>query len=256
MTRAWIVIPTFDEADNLPALVPAVRAAMANSAPDLGCTILVVDDNSPDGTGRIADRLAARHRDVRVLHRPGKAGLASAYVAGFRRALAAGADYVLEMDADFSHDPADVPRLLAAARDGADVVLVSRYVPGGGVDGWSLDRQLLSRAGGAYARALLGSSIRDLTGGFKCFRADALRAIDLAGIAADGYSFQVEATYRAARKGQRIVEIPIVFSSRRAGHSKMSLAIAAEALWRIPALRLAAARRPSRRAPAATAAPG
>ena len=242
MSGAWVVIPTFNEAENLTALVAAVRAAIDGS-------ILIVDDNSPDGTGRIADGLAAAHRDVHVLHRPGKAGLAAAYVAGFRLALAAGAEYVLEMDADFSHDPADLPRLLDAARDGADVVLGSRYVPGGSIEGWSLDRQILSRAGGLYARALLGSEVRDLTGGFKCFRADALRAIGLDDLAAEGYAFQVEATFRAARAGLRIEELPIVFRERRAGHSKMSLAIAAEALWRIPEMRLAARRR---RSPAPT----
>jgi dolichol-phosphate mannosyltransferase len=242
MSGAWVVIPTFNEAENLTALVAAVRAAIDGS-------ILIVDDNSPDGTGRIADGLAAAHRDVHVLHRPGKAGLAAAYVAGFRLALAAGAEYVLEMDADFSHDPADLPRLLDAARDGADVVLGSRYVPGGSIEGWSLVRQILSRAGGLYARALLGSEVRDLTGGFKCFRADALRAIGLDDLAAEGYAFQVEATFRAARAGLRIEELPIVFGERRAGHSKMSAAIAVEALWRIPEMRLAARRR---RAPAPT----
>jgi dolichol-phosphate mannosyltransferase len=236
MTGAWIVIPTYDEAENLSALVAAVRAAIDGS-------ILIVDDNSPDGTGRIADKLAAADRDVHVLHRPGKAGLAAAYVAGFRLALAAGAEYVLEMDADFSHDPADLPRLLDAARDGADVALGSRYVPGGSIEGWSLDRQIISRAGGLYARAVLGSEIRDLTGGFKCFRADALRAIGLDDLAAEGYAFQVEATFRATRAGLRIEEVPIVFRERRAGRSKMSPAIAAEALWRIPEMRFAARRR-------------
>jgi dolichol-phosphate mannosyltransferase len=243
VTCAWIVIPTYNEAENLPSLVAAVRAELAVAGSGVDCSILVVDDNSPDGTGHIADALAAAHRDVHVLHRPEKAGLAGAYVAGFRLALAAGADYVLEMDADFSHDPADLPRLLAAARKGADVVLGSRYVPGGRVHGWSRDRRLLSRAGGLYARAVLGSSIRDLTGGFKCFRAQSLRAIDFDSFSADGYAFQVETTYRAARAGLRIEELPIVFSERRAGRSKMSLAIAAEAILRIPGMRLTASRR-------------
>ena len=179
MPRAWIVIPTYNEAENLEPLIAAVRAALAEGAPGVAASILVVDDDSPDGTGRVADRLAARHANVHVLHRPGKSGLAGAYVAGFRCALAAGADYVLEMDADFSHDPADLPRLLATARAGADVVLGSRCVPGGSVSGWSPARQMLSRAGGFYARSVLGSSIRDLTGGFKCFRASSLRAIGL-----------------------------------------------------------------------------
>jgi dolichol-phosphate mannosyltransferase len=248
MTRAWIVIPTYNEAENLPALIAAVRAEIAAS-------ILVVDDNSPDGTGRIADALAAAHPDVHVLHRTAKAGLAAAYVAGFQRALAEGADYVLEMDADFSHDPADLPRLLAAARAGADVVLGSRYVAGGGVDGWSLDRRILSRAGGLYARLVLGSPVRDLTGGFKCFHAGALRKIGLDALAADGFAFQVETTFLAARAGLQIEELPIVFRERRAGRSKMSPAIAAEALWRIPALRLGARRRTAAPAPAMTALP-
>jgi dolichol-phosphate mannosyltransferase len=222
---ACVVIPTYEEAGNLAALVAAVRAA-------LDCTIGIVDDGSPDGSGEIADALADW-----VIHRERKQGLASAYVAGFRRALAEGADYVLEMDADFSHDPADLPRLLDAARAGADVVLGSRYVEGGGVEGMPLHRRLLSRGGSAYARAVLGCPLRDLTGGFKCFRADALRAIDLDAIAATGFAFQVEATYRAVRAGLRVEEVPIVFHERRAGHSKLSAGIAAEALWRIPALR-------------------
>jgi dolichol-phosphate mannosyltransferase len=225
---ACVVIPTYEEAENLPALVAAVRAA-------LDCTIGIVDDASPDGTGALADALAGD--DLWVIHRPRKAGLGSAYVAGFRRALAGGADHVLQMDADFSHDPADLPRLLAAAQAGADVVLGSRYVPGGGVDGMPWHRELLSRAGGTYARAVLGCPVRDLTGGFKCFRAGALRAIDLDAIAAGGFAFQVEATYRALRAGLRVEEVPIVFHERRAGRSKLSAAIAAEAVWRIPALR-------------------
>jgi dolichol-phosphate mannosyltransferase len=249
MNEAWVVIPTYNEAENLPALVAAVRVAVPGS-------ILVVDDNSPDGTGDIADRLAAAHAGVHVLHRPAKAGLAAAYVAGFRVALAAGADYVLEMDADFSHDPADLPRLLEAAQAGADVVLGSRYVAGGGVDGWSVDRQILSRAGGFYARVLLGSSVRDLTGGFKCFRADALRTIGLDDLTADGYAFQVEATFRAERAGLRIEEVPIVFRERQAGRSKMSPAIAAEAIWRIPEMRLTARRRHFAPAPAVSAQTG
>jgi dolichol-phosphate mannosyltransferase len=255
MTEAWVVIPTYNEAENLPTVVAAVRAAMA-TAEGVGGSILVVDDNSPDGTGRIADRLAASHRDVHVLHRAVKAGLAAAYVAGFEHVLAEGADYVLEMDADFSHDPGDLPRLLAAARAGADVVIGSRYAPGGGVDGWSVDRQILSRAGGLYARVVLGSSIRDLTGGFKCFRAEALRAIALDTLAAEGYAFQVETTFLAARAGLRIEEVPIVFRERRAGRSKMSAAIAAEAIWRIPGMRLAARHRDTVPAPSMTALPG
>ena len=255
MTSAWIVIPTYNEAENLASLVAAVRTEMAAGGSGIACSILVVDDNSPDGTGRIADRLAATHRDVQVLHRPQKAGLAGAYTAGFRRALAAGADYVLQMDADFSHDPADLSRLLAAARERADVVLGSRYVPGGGVDGWAWDRRLVSRAGGLYARALLGSSIRDLTGGFKCFSAQSLRTIGVE-FSAEGYAFQVETMYRAARHGLRIEEVPILFGARRAGRSKMSLAIAAEAIWRIPAMRFTARRRHPAATRAQTAATG
>jgi dolichol-phosphate mannosyltransferase len=247
VTRAWIVIPTYNEAENLPSLVAAVRTAMASGGSGVDCSILIVDDSSPDGTGHIADGLAAADGRVHVLHRPEKAGLAGAYIEGFRLALAAGADYVLEMDADFSHDPTDLPRLLAAARAGADVVLGSRYVPGGGVDGWPWNRGLLSRAGGLYARTVLGSSVRDLTGGFKCFRAASLRALDFDSFSADGYAFQVETTYRAARAGLRIEEVPIVFSERRAGRSKMSLAIAAEAVLRIPGMRLAAGRAPANR---------
>ncbi len=253
MTRAWIVIPTYNEAENLPGIVAAVRAAMATAVTGVAASILVVDDNSPDGTGSIADGLAAAHTDVHVLHRPAKAGLAAAYITGFGRALAEGADYVLEMDADFSHDPADLPRLLEVARAGADVVVGSRYVRGGGVDGWSRDRQLLSRLGGLYARLMLGSAIRDLTGGFKCFRVGALRAIGLDDLAAAGFAFQVETTFRAARAGLRIAEVPIVFHERRAGRSKMSPAIAAEALWRIPEMRLAARRRRLAPAPAVSA---
>jgi dolichol-phosphate mannosyltransferase len=253
--QAWIVIPTYNEAENLPGIVAAVRAAMGTAARDVTAAILVVDDNSPDGTGRIADGLAAAHAEVHVLHRPGKAGLAAAYIAGFERALAGGADYVFEMDADFSHDPADLPRLLEAARTGADVVVGSRYVRGGGVDGWSRSRQLLSRLGGLYARVVLGSPIRDLTGGFKCFRAGAIAAIGIGDLAAGGFAFQVETTYRAARAGLRIAEVPIVFRERRAGRSKMSPAIAAEAIWRIPGMRLAARRRRLAPAPALTALP-
>src|SRR5215217_6986475 len=226
----WVVLPTYNEAENIEPLVHAVLGALRDAR------VLVVDDSSPDGTGAIADRLAGEHEAVQVLHRPAKAGLGRAYVSGFAHALAAGAGHVIEMDADFSHDPADLPRLLDAARAGADVVLGSRYVEGGGVEGMPLYRRLLSRRGSAYARAVLGCPVRDLTGGFKCFRADALRAIDLDAIAATGFAFQVEATYRAVRAGLRVEEVPIVFHERRAGHSKLSAGIAAEALWRIPAL--------------------
>jgi dolichol-phosphate mannosyltransferase len=250
MGAPWIIIPTYDEAENLPPLIAAVRDA----ATPAGATILVVDDDSPDGTGMLADGLARRHRDVRVLHRAGKGGLASAYVAGFHAALDAGASHAIEMDADFSHDPADIPRLLAEAATGTDLVLGSRYVDGGGTPGWARGRRWLSAAGGAYARAVLGLPYRDLTGGFRCFSASALRAIDIDTLTASGYAFQIETTFRAVRAGCSVREIPIVFRERRHGTSKMSAAIAAEALWRVPTMRaaaLAGAGRPAPPAPAA-----
>jgi len=229
---AWIVVPTYNEAANLGPLVRGVREA----APE--ARMLVVDDNSPDGTGALADELAAADPHVEVLHRPGKAGLGLAYVNGFAHALRAGAGYVVEMDADLSHDPADLPRLIEAARHGADLVLGSRYLPGGGVEGWSLHRRLLSRAGGRYAAAVLGLPLTDLTGGFKCFRAGALRALDGDLVHSRGYAFQIELTYHAARAGLEVAEIPIVFREREHGTSKMSPAIALEALWRVPLMRL------------------
>jgi dolichol-phosphate mannosyltransferase len=201
--------------------------------------ILVIDDNSPDGTGEIADRLAAERREVDVLHRPHKEGLGPAYLAGFARALELGADLVLEMDCDFSHDPADVPRLVGAADD-ADLVLGSRYVPGGGVRNWGVVRRLISRGGSLYAQVLLGVHVRDLTGGFKCYRRVVLETIDLDAIESKGYAFQIETTYRALRAGFRVIEVPIVFSDREAGGSKMSKAIVLEAIWKVPAVRLAA----------------
>jgi dolichol-phosphate mannosyltransferase len=204
-----------------------------------GVHVLVVDDNSPDGTGELADRLAEELDYVGVLHRPGKEGLGPAYLAGFRRALAEGAELVLEMDCDFSHDPADVPRLVAAAAD-ADVVLGSRYVHGGGVRNWGLLRRLISAGGSWYARVLLGAPVHDLTGGFKCYRRAVLESIDLGAIQSKGYAFQIETTYRALRAGFRVVEVPITFVDREAGGSKMSKAIVAEAIWKVPLLRLAA----------------
>jgi dolichol-phosphate mannosyltransferase len=199
--------------------------------------ILVIDDNSPDGTGEIADRLAAELGDVEVLHRPQKEGLGPAYLAGFRRALELEADLVLEMDCDFSHDPADVPRLVAAA-DGADVVLGSRYVPGGGTKNWGALRRVVSRGGSLYAQVLLGLRVRDLTGGFKCYRRAVLETIDLDAIKSKGYAFQIETTYRAIRAGFRVAEVPIVFVDRQVGGSKMSNSIVLEAIWKVPALRL------------------
>jgi dolichol-phosphate mannosyltransferase len=226
-----LVLPTFNEAENLEPLVEAARAKLPPSA-----RILVVDDSSPDGTGEIADRLAGRHENVAVLHRPRKEGLGPAYVAGFRRALEGGAGFVLEMDSDFSHDPAYLPRLLEAAKR-ADVVLGSRYVAGGGVSDWGALRRAISRGGSTYARLVLGVDVRDLTGGFKCFRREVLEAIDLDAITTRGYAFQVELTYRAIRCGFKVVEVPILFRERRVGKSKMDLSIVAEAVWRLPLLR-------------------
>ncbi|MBA3717513.1 MAG: polyprenol monophosphomannose synthase [Actinobacteria bacterium] len=203
--------------------------------------VLVVDDSSPDGTGEIADRLAAELAYVSVLHRPRKEGLGRAYLAGFQQALSDGADLILEMDCDFSHDPAAVPRLIAAAED-ADLVLGSRYVPGGSIPNWGLARRAISRGGNLYAQALLGLPQRDLTGGFKCYRRAVLETIDLDAIDAKGYAFQIETTYRALREGFRVVEIPISFVDRESGHSKMNRRIVLEAIWKVPALRLAAAR--------------
>ena len=232
----WLVVPTYNEAENLEALVQAATKALRKASPE-GFAMLIVDDNSPDGTGQLADRLAADRQELRVLHRPGKGGLGPAYLAGFAEALAAGAGYVLEMDADFSHDPEDIGRLLAAARDGADLVLGSRYVPGGGVTDWGALRRLVSRGGSLYARVLLGMHQHDLTGGFKCFRRATLEAIDLQSVTSKGYAFQIELTYRAAQRGLRIVEVPIVFRERRVGESKMSSRIALEAFWRVPQIR-------------------
>jgi len=234
---AWVVLPTYNEAENVEPLVTAALAKLPPSA-----RVLIVDDNSPDGTGRIADRLAAEHDAVSVLHRPGKKGLGPAYIAGFRRALGEGAGLILEMDADFSHEPAYLPRLLDAAGR-ADLVVGSRYVPGGGVGDWGPLRRAISRGGSAYARFLLGVDVRDLTGGFKCFRREVLEAIDLDAVRSRGYAFQVELTYRAIQRGFEVAEVPIVFRDRRVGASKMSRAIVAEAIWRVPLLRFAGGRR-------------
>jgi dolichol-phosphate mannosyltransferase len=217
------------------AFVRAVMPQLASAADEYH--VLVVDDSSPDGTGQIADRLAAELPQVEVLHRANKEGLGRAYLAGFKYALDAGADFVLEMDSDFSHDPKDLPRLLEAAKD-ADLVLGSRYIEGGGVTDWSLTRRLLSRGGSSYARHVLGIPVRDLTGGFKCFRREVLETLDLESIQADGYGFQIELTYCAIRAGFRVVEVPIVFRDRQAGVSKMSARIAVEAVWKVPALRM------------------
>ncbi len=234
---AWLVLPTYNEAENLEAVVAAAIGVLGRAARD-GFAILVVDDASPDGTGDIADRLCAAHPEVQVLHRPARAGLGPAYLAGFRHALTAGAGHVMEMDCDFSHDPADLARLLGAVYDGADLALGSRYVTGGAVADWGLARRLVSRGGSAYAQTILALRIRDLTGGFKCFRREVLEAIDLDRVRSQGYAFQVELTYRVVRSGFRVVEVPIVFRDRRAGLSKMSWRIAAEAMWLVPQLRL------------------
>ncbi len=236
---AWLVLPTFNEAENLEAIVDAARAVLEPAAPE-GFRILVVDDDSPDGTGALADRLAAEHPDeVDILHRTTREGLGPAYLAGFRRALDGGAGAVLEMDSDFSHDPSDLARLLAPVQAGtADVALGSRYTPGGAVADWGRGRRVISRGGCLYAQAVLGVPVRDLTGGFKCFRAEVLEAIDLPSVRSRGYAFQVELTYRALQHGFRVTEVPITFRDRQLGESKMSWRIAAEAIWLVPALRV------------------
>jgi dolichol-phosphate mannosyltransferase len=235
MVRAVICLPTYNERENLESMVEAL-GGVVDTATD---RVLVIDDGSPDGTGEIADRLAAELSWVSVLHRETKEGIGPAYVAGFKRALADGAELVLEMDCDFSHDPGDVPRLIAAAYD-TDLVLGSRYAPGGGTANWGLLRRVVSRGGCLYAQVLLGLRVRDLTGGFKCFRRATLEAIDLAALSAHGYAFQIETTYRVKRAGLRVTEVPITFVERRAGASKMTGAIVAEAMWKVPLLRLRA----------------
>jgi dolichol-phosphate mannosyltransferase len=234
----WVVLPTYDEAGNVEQIVTAIREAV----PDVH--VLIVDDNSPDGTGEIADRLAAESTDVSVLHRKVKEGLGPAYIAGFREALAAGAELVAEIDADFSHDPADLPRLIAAVQEGADLAIGSRYVEGGGVEDWGAMRRAISRGGSAYARSMLGVEVRDLTGGFKVFHRRVLEALDLDDVQARGYAFQVELTYRALQLGFKVTEVPITFRDREIGTSKMSKAIIAEAAWAVPRMRLRRSRRP------------
>ena len=240
MPGAWLILPTYNEAVNLEPFVRAVLPELAEASPEHH--ILIVDDNSPDGTGRIADRLAGEMEAVEVLHRPDKQGLGVAYLAGFRRALDSGAELILEMDSDFSHSPADVPRLIRATDD-ADLVLGSRYVAGGGVSDWGLVRKMLSRGGSWYARVILGVKVRDLTGGFKCFRREVLEALDLDSVHAEGYGFQIELTYRAVRAGYRVKEVPIVFRERQAGISKMTARIAVEAVWKVPILKFRRASR-------------
>jgi dolichol-phosphate mannosyltransferase len=234
MAGAWLVLPTYNEAENVEAIVRAALPQLASTG--MPHRVLVVDDSSPDGTGEIADRLAAELEPVEVLHRGHKEGIGPAYLAGFRHALAGGAELLLEMDSDFSHDPADLPRLIGAAA-GADLVLGSRYVAGGGVTDWGRARRLISRGGSIYAKLVLGIPVNDLTGGFKCFRRPVLEALDLDGVGTDGYGFQIEMTYRTIRAGFRVEEVPILFRDRRVGASKMSTRIAVEAFWKVPGLR-------------------
>ncbi len=233
-----VCLPTYNELDNVGPMVRALGEQFDTTRD----RVLVIDDNSPDGTGAAADALAAELPWVEVLHRPSKEGLGPAYIAGFRHAMAAGAELVIEVDCDFSHDPADVPRLIASCEAGADVTLGSRWVDGGSTVNWGVGRQLISRGGSFYARTILGVGIRDLTGGFKCFRRAVLEAIDLDAIAAKGYGFQIETTYRVLRKGFSVVEIPITFVDRRVGESKMGGSIVVEAMLQVPALRLRALR--------------
>ena len=230
--KAVVCLPTYNELENLEPMLRALG--------DKGVRVLVIDDNSPDGTGEVADRLAQELGYVDVLHRERKEGLGPAYLAGFRHALAGDAELVLEMDCDFSHDPDYVPRLIAAVEDGADLALGSRYVPGGGVRNWGLLRRLISAGGSFYARIVLGVKVRDLTGGFKCYRRAVLEAIDLDAVDSKGYAFQIETTYRTLRAGFEVVEVPITFADREVGGSKMSKAIVAEAIWKVPGLRLKA----------------
>jgi dolichol-phosphate mannosyltransferase len=227
-----VCLPTYNERENLEAMVGALGEALGEDG-----VVLVIDDNSPDGTGEIADRLAEAHGWVHVLHRQHKEGLGPAYLAGFKQALELGADLIFEIDCDFSHDPSDVHRLTAAAET-ADLVVGSRYVRGGGTRNWGLLRRLISRGGSLYAQILLGVRVRDLTGGFKCYRRAVLETIDLDAIHSKGYAFQIETTYRAIRAGFRVKEVPIVFVDRQVGGSKMSKAIVLEAVWKVPLLRL------------------
>lgn len=230
--RALIIVPTYNERDNVEQVVAEFLA------PVPGSELLFVDDNSPDGTGELLDSIAATNPRVHVLHRPGKLGLGTAYIDGFRWGLARAYDYLLEMDADFSHDPRYLPALVAAARDGADMAIGSRYTKGGGTENWGIGRQAISRFGGFYARTILGVPVRDMTSGFACYRRATLERLALDEVSSNGYSFQIEMKYRVLRAGMRIVELPIVFVDRRVGQSKMSRAIVAEALLMVWKLRL------------------
>lgn len=230
--RILVVTPTYNERENLPIFAREVRRTLPDA------DLLVVDDASPDGTGVLADELAAADPHVKVLHRPSKLGLGTAYREAFARGLAEGYEVFFEMDTDLSHDPAYLPDFLDALDRGADVVVGSRNVPGGSVEGWGLGRHLLSKGGSLYSRAVLGLGVRDLTSGFKCFTRRVLEAIDLGAVHSEGYAFQVELTYRALRRGFRVVEVPITFRDREHGHSKMHWRIATEAIWLVPALRV------------------
>ncbi len=234
MARSLVIVPTYNERENLPSIVAAVHEHLGEA------DLLIVDDNSPDGTGALADQIAAKDPRVHVLHRPGKQGLGTAYVAGFKWALARPYEFIFEMDCDFSHDPKYLPLLLAAVEQGADVALGSRYVEGGGTVNWGPLRKVISRGGSLFARTILGVRVLDLTGGFKCFRRHVLEAIDLDSVAAQGYGFQIEMTFRAIRRGFRVEEVPIVFVDRRVGQSKMSKKIFLEALTLVWRLRLGA----------------
>jgi dolichol-phosphate mannosyltransferase len=234
--RAVICLPTYNERENLEPTLRALERVLES-----GDRVVVIDDRSPDGTGELADRLAADLPFVDVVHRAEKQGLGPAYLAGFQQALACGAELVFEMDCDRSHDPSDVPRLRATAQE-ADLVIGSRYVEGGAIRNWGLLRRLVSAGGSLYARLLLGVPVRDLTGGFKCYRREVLERIDLDAVRSRGYAFQIETTYRALRAGFRVVEIPITFVDREVGGSKMSKSIVLEAIWKVPALRLRALR--------------
>ena len=237
--RVWVVMPTYNEADNIEGIIRAVLVELDRLAPG-DHSLLVVDDSSPDGTGEVADKLALELPAVQVLHRTAKTGLGHAYLAGFGKALEGGAELVIEMDADFSHDPRYLGDLLGAASE-ADLVLGSRYVSGGGVENWGLLRKIISRGGGTYARLILGVGVQDLTGGFKCIRRRVLEGIELETVRAEGYVFQIEVTYRAILAGYHVVEVPIVFRDRTNGVSKMSTRIALEAMLSVPTLRRNAA---------------
>ncbi|MBN9166339.1 MAG: dolichyl-phosphate beta-D-mannosyltransferase [Myxococcales bacterium 68-20] len=232
MPRTLIVTPTYNEKDNLPRFIDAVRSAWSDA------DLMVVDDNSPDGTGAIADAIAAKDDHVKVMHRPGKLGLGTAYTQAFKQGLAEGYDRFFEMDADLSHDVKYLPDFIAALDEGADVVIGSRNIPGGGVEGWGLGRHFISKGGSLYSRTILGLGVKDLTSGYKAFTKRALEAIDIDSVHSNGYSFQIEMTYRALRKGMRVKEVPIVFVDRTAGRSKMSRRIFVEAIgvvWKLRA---------------------